>query len=180
MSNNNNTYDESLTSYAAGRGNLTDLYNELKKDIFIFAYSIVGDYHLAEDIMQDTFLRIQTKADTYKKGTNTKAWIMTITRNLSYNAISRRRREISIEDYGDIPAKRTPEDEAESIIDVAKALSILSEEERQILILHDVTGLMHKEIAVMLGFKPGTVRKKYTRLIKKLYDYYKGCGRNDI
>ena len=51
------------------------IYNHFGKLLYSIAYSMTGDKHLSEDILQETFLKIAEKALTYKKGTNEKAWI---------------------------------------------------------------------------------------------------------
>lgn len=115
--------------------------------------------------MQDTFVQIQTKAYTYQKGTNAKAWILTITRNLSFQAIRQSKKEVSIEVIGEITADYVSD--IESTIDLDSFLSVLNEEERQILILHDGAGLKHREIAEIMNLKSDNVRKMYSRLLKK-------------
>ncbi len=167
-------YDNAVTKFAEGDAEyLTILYSDIKRDIFIFAYSIIGDYYLAEDVMQDTFIQIQTKAYTYQKGTNAKAWILTITRNLSFKALKQYKKEVSLEVTGEIPADYV--NKIDSTIDLASLLSTLSEEEKQILILHDGSGLKHREIAGIMNLKDDNVRKMYSRLIKKVCLKLKGC-----
>ena len=55
-------------------------------------------------------------------------------------------------------------------------LSLLSEEEREIIILYAVSGMKHKEIAESLGLKLSTTLSKYHRALKKLKNYLEGGG----
>ena len=52
-----------------------ELYNHTKNGLYSFILSICGDHHMAEDIMQTTYIRIRLSAKMYKAGSNTLAWI---------------------------------------------------------------------------------------------------------
>ena len=54
-------------------------------------------------------------------------------------------------------------------------LSLLSDEEREIVLLYAVTGMKHKEIAECLGLKLSTTLSKYHRALKKLREHLHGC-----
>lgn len=55
---------------------------EVRKPIFLFILSIVEDYHMTEDLLHETFIKIMLNIDKYKKGTNVKAWMLSIARNV--------------------------------------------------------------------------------------------------
>lgn len=59
------------------------------------------------------------------------------------------------------------------------ALEILSDDERQIILLHAVSGLKHREIAKLLELALSTVLSKYRRALKKLRKYIEGVKAND-
>lgn len=150
---------------------LTQLYNCLKRPVFMLAYSIVADYPLAEDITQETFLRVNDKASAYHPGTNPKAWIFKIARNLAIDAIRSRSRE----DLHEVE----PERESENIEDIvvggdgfSRAMTNLDSTERDIVVLKIGASLKHSEIAKIIGISTGNVRIRYFRALKKLKSYY--------
>ena len=164
-------YDAALRRLAQGDTEaLTVIYDRLGRQIYMLAYSILGNVHMAEDIMQDTFLRLLSGVGSYREGTNAKAYILKITHNLSLNALQKMRRE----------AERTcPIDEeipAES--DTAKlpaleSLRLLTREERLIVVLKLDGGETHAQIASILGITPAASAKRYRRALEKLKEYYR-------
>jgi RNA polymerase sigma-70 factor (ECF subfamily) len=96
------------------------------------------------------------------------AWILTIVRNLCYNKIRAGKVCEDLEQYEDLASES---DDSEAVLDRAileSAMSILDEEERQVVILHALTGYKHREIAEILDLPTGTVLSKYNRAIKKM------------
>lgn len=77
-----------------------------------------------------------------------------IARNIALKEISRKKRELSLNELGDAGYDESIEERIESLVDLEKAFSILSEEERQIVILRIGSGLKHKQIAEILDLKP--------------------------
>ncbi len=71
---------------------------------------------------------------------------------------------------GDDLEETTPsfDRDSEEAVALEQAMKVLGDQERQILILHAVTGLKHREIAEMLGMPLATVLSKYARSLKKL------------
>lgn len=148
----------------AGMGDekaLFTLYSEFKDAVFHFALSITGNYDDAQDILQDTFVRIRT--GSYKSG-NAKAFIFTITRNLALSCLRAKKRFSDADEL-------EPAAEAGGIqqrVELAQMLDALAPTEQQIVLLHVLGGFKHKEIAGLLGMPAGTVMWKYHRAIGKL------------
>jgi RNA polymerase sigma-70 factor (ECF subfamily) len=153
---------------------LEQLYNDLKTSVFALAISILRDKTLAEDVLQDTFVRVKLFSNSYRPGTNGRAWILKIARNLALSAIRDRRLETYGEDieYMESPHNHFVQKSIDSII-LNESLSILDEKERQIVLLHAVKDLKHREIADILDLPLGTVLWKYRKAIKKIGAYLK-------
>ena len=138
---------------------LADLYGRTRPAIYGFALSIVKNAHDAEDILQDAYLQVWNAAPGYRAQGKPMAWLLTITRNL---AISRLREHGKTEPLAQ-------EDWQDRIADnPAVTHEDLGDEERQIVTLHALTGLRHREIAALLGLPLPTVLSKYSRALKKL------------
>lgn len=72
-----------------------EIYEATKHIVFATALNILKDYALAEDIMQDTYIKMRASVCSYQSNTNPVAWIVTISRNLSLNLYKQRKREQS-------------------------------------------------------------------------------------
>lgn len=164
----NHQCDRALSRLANGdMSALEDIYHQLGRRIYMLALSILRDTHSAEDIMQDTFVKLAAEARAYRGGSNAIAFILTVTRNLSLNLLKKQRRETPTEvlpdsiDSGDVPS-----------LAALEALSILDEQERQIVILKLDCGMKHRHIAEIVGLSPEACQKRYRRALEKLKLYY--------
>lgn len=154
---------------------LEELYRLTDSSVYGFALSILKKSHEAEDIMHDAYVKIYESAGTYRPLGKPMAWILTIVRNL---ALSRFRSK----DESNLPLKEDwiisdQYDFTESSINqmlLDKLLKILSDEERQIVILHSITGLKHREISEILEIPLSTTLSKYHRSLSKLRILLKG------
>lgn len=148
------------------------VYNLTRKQVFYTIFAIIKDYSLAEELMQDTFIKIRQTINKYKPNTNAYAWIITVARNLSINAYNKRKREVIVEpennDFIFNTATGNAEEEIVNNLLLKKLLEKLTLEERQVILMHDVLGFKHKEIAQELNKPLGTVLWFYNKTMKKL------------
>lgn len=147
------------------RDALEKLYHATRPAVYAYALSITKNRFDAEDVLQDCYITIWNSADGYRSQQKPLAWIMTITRNLCFKLARRQQRYVSLED----PNLYCREDaDPDDRLLVQSCMNLLTEEERQIVILHAVAGCRHREIGQMLKLKTGTVLSKYHRAIQKL------------
>lgn len=148
---------------------LARLYEQTHAAVYGFAVSILKNRQDAEDVEQDTYLRIWEAAGSYTPAGKPLAWIFTITRNLALMRLREQSRTITIppEDWQAMFADE-PAVGYEDRLVLESLLTILSDEERQIVMLYMVAGLKHREIAELLNLRLSTVLSKYTRALKKL------------
>lgn len=146
------------------------IYNETKNGLFSFILSICKNYHTAEDLMQNTYIRLRASIKTYETGSNALAWIYTIAKNLTLNEISKQKREIST-DFDDpqsvFGGSYNIEDKLQGPT-IAIMRKVLSEQEFQIVTLYVVAGFKHREIADMLNKPIGTVLWAYRNALNKI------------
>ncbi len=147
-----------------------ELYEKTKKAVYGFAYSIVKNPQDAQDIVQDTFIKVYDAAPNYKPQNKPMAWIFTIARNLALMKIRNQNKTIAIEEQEGLENlfQVSPQTTSEHTYILQNALSKLSEESRQIVVLHALSGMLHKEIAEVLNLNLSTVLSKYNRALKKL------------
>ena len=168
--------EELLLDLAAGdREALAELYRRTRAAVYALALSFLKDAGEAQDVSQDVFVRIWESAPGYRPQGSPMAWIMTIARNLSLMRLRERRKlvELDQEEWNAIPAQ-APSVTTEDRALLQEAMAALTDGERQIVLLHAVSGLKHREIAQVLELPLSTVLSKYHRSIKKLRNYMKG------
>lgn len=145
------------------------IYNETKRGLFSFILTYTKNYHTAEDLLQNTYVKMRNSIDGYKAGTNASAWIFTIAKNLSLNEIKRQKRETPT-DFSE-QSNRFGEYEIEDSISTPMLKIIretLTKSEQQIVLLHIAGGYKHREIADMLLKPLGTVLWAYRNAVAKL------------
>jgi RNA polymerase sigma-70 factor, ECF subfamily len=140
---------------------------------------LVGDRDKAEDIVQETFLRVHKNAARYKTIARFSTWIYTIALNMAKNEIrnTRRRKTTSLWDIGldrdGEPTAYEIPDEADRPDDVVerrdlrglmeRCIAQLPPKYRTIIVLRDVEGLSYEEIAQILKLPEGTVKSRMNR-----------------
>ncbi len=146
---------------------LAELYEAAKAAVYGFALSVLRNASDAEDVMQDTFVRIYTAE--YKPRGKPMAWILTVTRNLCLMKLrAGKRTETLDESAWETPDPRDHTGTWTDRIVLNAAMTVLTDEERQIVILHAVSGLKHREIASLLQIPLSTALSKYRRALSKL------------
>jgi RNA polymerase sigma factor (sigma-70 family) len=146
-----------------------DVVREHADRVYRLAYRLTGNQHDAEDLTQETFVRVFRSLGSYKPGTF-EGWLHRITTNLFLDMVRRRSRvrmEALPEDSDRI-AGAGPEPEkvfSDTHLDPAlqAALDELAPEFRAAVVLCDIEGLSYEEIGATLGVKLGTVRSRIHR-----------------
>lgn len=137
-----------------------DWYERYKNGIFRYALSITKDVQLAEDILQDTFVKLLSGGISFAPGKE-QAWLYRVARNLCYDHLRKVKREQA---YGQpLPDPDSPY----AYIDL---IASLSPKEREIVTLKIVGGLTHQEIGAVMGITAKAAQKRYERAIAALRD----------
>lgn len=148
---------------------LEELYKQTDTSVYGFALSILKNPHEAEDVMHDAYVKIYESAKTYQPMGKPMAWILTIVRNLALSRFrSKDKSNLVLEEGSPMPNSYDFTESSMNQMIINNILKILSDEERQIVILHSITGLKHKEISEVLGIPLSTVLSKYHRSLSKL------------
>lgn len=178
----NSHLDEVLKRLAKGDKNaLEELYHETKAAIYGFSLTITKNPADSEDVLQETYLKIWANADRYTAKGTPMSWILMIAKNLSLMKLREKKRHQDLEPEEWDMEFHIP-DSAGNTEDrhlLEAALNLLTLEEREIILLHAVSGLKHREIAELLDMALATVLSKYHRALKKLRKYIEGVEAND-
>ncbi|MEO9221362.1 MAG: RNA polymerase sigma factor SigE [Mycobacteriaceae bacterium] len=137
--------------------------------VYRLAYRLSGNAQDAEDLTQETFIRVFRSLSRYQPGTF-EGWLHRITTNLFLDMVRRRNRvrmEALPEDYDRVPGDEPSPEQAFSAAhldsDLQEALDSLAPDFRAAVVLCDVEGLSYEEIGATLGVKLGTVRSRIHR-----------------
>jgi RNA polymerase sigma-70 factor (ECF subfamily) len=161
--------------------------------VYRYAYALARDRSLAEDLTQDTFLQALRHWDQFTPGTNARAWLFTICRNLFLRQRERRAREEPTEAAtldgltADAQAFAAPSDGGRALFDapelgdvIRKELDKLPAEYREVVELSDLQDQSYADIAQVLGVPLGTVKSRLFRgrrmLQEALVDYARDAG----
>ncbi len=164
-----NAFNEGLIADIA-TGNmqaLEEVYAASKSAVYGFALSILKDAQAAEDVMQDTYVTLFNKAHTYRPQGKPMSWMLAIVRNLALMRIRKQKHETTPDALETMSQPTFAPNSIDKMV-LQTALTTLGDEERQIVMLHCVAGLKHKEISELLDIPLGTTLSRYHRALKKL------------
>lgn len=165
---NRDVLDNCLMNIAKGK---TDAFEELYKrtstSVYAYALSILKNTFDAQDVMHDSYVKIYYNANNYHSFGKPMAWIFTIVKNEALKKIEANSKIVEINEDVCFKAEKNFE-EVESDIILDNCFKILTDEEREIIIMHAVAGFKHREIAQQMQLPISTILSKYNRAIKKL------------
>lgn len=142
-----------------------ELVKRYERRLFRVLYRFVRDEEIAEDLVQETFLRTYERLDQFDPSRRFGPWLFRIGVNLALDLLRRRRRRVKWWLFSDSPADRPPEpvqDDPRRSIDLKQevdaVLARLPESYRTVLVLRDLENFTTSEIAAILNRKEPTIR----------------------
>jgi RNA polymerase sigma factor (sigma-70 family) len=168
---------------AAGDGDreaFHKLYADANRRVYGFILSILRDPGDAEEVLQETWIKVWTSSPNYRPQGKPLAWIFTIAKNECRMLFRSRKHEADVS-FEDVEESQAADfcPQLENAADretLNAALGILGEDERNIVLLHASSGMKHREIADAMGMPLSTVLSKYNRAMKKLQKYLREEG----
>ncbi|MEK3883054.1 sigma-70 family RNA polymerase sigma factor [Paenibacillus sp. PL2-23] len=157
---------------------LTRLYDRYEKTVYAFAFRFVGDAMLAEEIVQELFMRIWNHADRYDIGQGkVSTWMFAITRNIAIDQLRKRHNRTAAQTTDTKPLESlvdrdgTPEEQYDKKWvgeKVKNAIEQLNDDQRQVLDLIYYQGYTHQEVSQNKGIPLGTVKSRIRLAMKQL------------
>ncbi|NQW29279.1 MAG: RNA polymerase sigma factor [Ignavibacteria bacterium] len=149
---------------------LTTLYRRYSQRIYTYCRKILGDNHTAEDILQETFVKLFDSGKKSREVENFPAYLMTIARNLCLSHRSRAKRQfVEVEDFH-LMVRDVPYEQKELLQLIQTALELLPEDYREAFVLREYNGLSYNEISEIIGESLDVVKVRIFRAKKKLRD----------
>lgn len=143
-----------------------DLYELIKAPIYGYSLSFLKNHEDALDNTQDVFIKIYDSLPTYNYKQKPMNWVFTITKNHALMKLRKEKKYLKQEINEELLINSSINEEDKIMLKIL--MEVLSDEERQIMIMHLVGNLKHKEIAKILDLKLSTTLSKYHRALKKL------------
>lgn len=168
------TDDDLMRRVAAGEVDaFTALYERHKGRLFTYLLRLTGDRHVAEDLLQETWLRVYRARASYEPTGRFQTWLFTIARRLLLDHV-RRAPNAWASDIGVIEELSGPEraehgaEAKDLLLRVERALAALPPGQREVVLLARFGGLTAEEVASATGSTPGAIRVALHRALQQL------------
>ena len=180
-----NDWDLVARAQAGDMGAFAELVRRYQGPVAKFCYRMVGSTQDAEEIAQDTFVRVHGHLRRLKPRAKFSTFLFGIARNLTLNFLrdaKRRGRGViepldavsSVRDDATRPDRLARRHEIELLVE--RAIALLSSEHREILVLREVNGMDYDAIAEVLACRKGTVKSRLARAREQLRNHVVGLG----
>lgn len=146
-------------------GAFEELYRQTGGTVFALCLRMTNDPALAEDLVQETFVRGWRRLRTFRGESAFSTWIYRVAVNV---VLGHKRSRTQEQTIGEGRAERSSPGEGSQApvdlrLDLERAISRLPERARLVLVLHDIRGYRHREIADILGIAEGTSKAQLHR-----------------
>ncbi|QHW32003.1 RNA polymerase sigma factor [Paenibacillus rhizovicinus] len=166
------------------------IYERYERSIYTFSYRIVKDAMLAEEIVQELFMRIWHAAERYDPAQGQLAsWMFTVTRNIAIDALRRRQTRTSqqVTEAEKLNRKPDPESDTESLAaanivgeQVRSAIKQLSGEQQEVMELIYFNGYTQQEVSAKCDIPLGTVKSRVRLAMKALRTQLEDIGKEGL
>ena len=165
---------------AAIEGNpesFTELCQRYYSAMVAIAHSQLGDRHLAEDAAQETFAKAAVKLPQLRQANKFAGWLATICRNEARDMARRANGLQTTDEFSTIAAESQRDDSGEA---VRKALKKLTEPARELVFLRYYDGLSYEQISAVLGISEQAINGRLRRAKRKMADYLRHNGFDEV
>ena len=163
------------------------LFNNYSKLVYGYCYKILKDQEKAEDVAQETWMKVIRYAENYKGQSQFTAWLMTVTRNTCFNYIRANKRFVALEDESQVVEEDVSADMFGKLVDkqnmsqVREKMMELPDNQRSALVLFAIEDMSYDEIADEMNLTVSSVKSLIFRARKNLEtsleDFNKGGQR---
>ena len=154
-----------------------ELVKRYEHPVRAVALDVLGDYHSADDVTQDAFVRAYEKLPELRKASAFGPWMMKITQRCAFDAVHQKPKEAPLETTV-VSAIENPDGQLdEDKQRLLGAVAGLPEGEKQVVMLRYFAGHSVKDVADMVGRSVGTVTKQLSRAHKRLRNLLKESER---
>lgn len=192
-----NTSDECLMEFyqKGDEEAFRELFRRHKKGVYNYIYRYTNSSEESEEIFQDVFIKLHRASPNYIPTAKFTTWLFTIVRNLCIDSHRKRRlrRNVSLDDYeegatrplyeviaSDDPAPDSRSSDAEIGKILEEALSRINEDQREVFLMREKTGLKFEEIAEVVGVSVNTVKSRMRYALESLKKCLEKSGYKEL
>lgn len=153
---------------------LAELYDRYGRLAFALAYRVVGDVESAEEVVQEAFLSLWRRAETYRPDRgNVRGWLLTVVRNRAIDVLRAREARPRTTAIGDLQLSAS-DDPVQAVLALSAATAVraavatLPNDQRTAIELAYFAGLPYPEIAARLGVPLGTIKSRLRLALERL------------
>ncbi|WP_404469529.1 RNA polymerase sigma factor [Sutcliffiella horikoshii] len=153
--------------------NFEDVYQKLSDKVYGYIYLMIGEAETAEDLTQETFLKIYKNMSSYRGQSTISTWVIAIARNKTIDYIRRKKRLsfFSLLKTPLIAQSDTPLEileKGEAVVELYKVINQLKLDYKEVLILRKIKELSIRETAYVLGWEETKVKVITSRALAAL------------
>ncbi|AHM58974.1 sigma-70 family RNA polymerase sigma factor [Flammeovirgaceae bacterium 311] len=155
------------------------LYRKYSRKMYAICQGYARDKDMAQDILQDSFVKVFLKISTFEKGNSLEGWIRRVVTNTAIDYFRQSRKLNNFIELEEAHSERLSDDSINKAINVEEILYFLRklpEGARIIFNLYAIEGYTHKEIADRLSISEGTSKSQYSRAKSILQGYLTGMA----
>ena len=156
---------------AGDRVAMGELYETHARRVYTVVRRLVGDDHLAEDLSQEAWVRAFEKLDLFRGESAFGTWIYRLATNVALNRLRRSSKRDTVEAAANLPRVVPAHDDL--VVNrrvLSLALDKLPPGYRRVLVLHDIEGWTHEEIAESLNCSSGTSKSQLHKARARMRD----------
>ncbi len=158
---------------------LETIYRMYGRSCYNLALRIIGEPATAEDIVQDVFLRMMASISRFRGDAPFGAWLKRMTVNSTIDVVRRNRRIDGADPEERFATLASESSSAESRVDAWNLLMRLSPRERAVVVLHELEGYTHKELAAMFEQSESYSKSILARSLRRLVGAKTGGHRTE-
>jgi len=178
--------ERELISLATGGNEAAceEIFRRNKDRVFSLCCRIAGDFHTAEDILQESFLKVFRSLGRFRHDSSLATWIYRVAVNTAIEHLRRLRRgqdlfpestaETDWKEWDSGNSASATRNRSWEILDLERAVADLPQGYRVVFVLHDVEGWEHQEIAALLGCSEGTSKSQLSKARWKIRQLLQG------
>lgn len=155
------------------------LINQYKERLYWQIRRMVINHEDADDILQNTFIKVWQALDQFRGESQLGTWIYRIASNETLSYINKRKRNLweqSIDNEGENPANQLESDPFfdgnETERQLQEAIGQLPEKQREVFLLKYYEGMRYEEMSRLLGTSIGALKANYHHAVKKITDFF--------
>jgi RNA polymerase sigma factor (sigma-70 family) len=157
------------------KDDMMDICYSHQKLLFHIAFGITRDYHLAQDVVQETLIKAFRKIDTVVEDAKLRSWLTSIAQRTAIDFVRKEKRRNEVLDtdvsYQEMASHKNVEEEVNHLLlqnEISKAFDVLNTNQRSVLHLKIVEGMKEREIAEVLHLNQNNVKTVLYRARRKL------------